>query len=136
MPFGGFPGTGPTPGSTALDGPPPSPTPMGEADLAGPFSMRGLAGGGSMPGTIPATGLPPEVLTGVQQAVAPMDAMLDSLLQVTPDQAQLIALMKQLLQQYLGNIQQAGGGPTSPTATGAAFPGGGIDRGLAGAGAI
>jgi hypothetical protein len=129
-----FTGLGPTPGSTALDAPPPSPTPMGEVDAAGPFSMRGLAG--AVPGQVPAAGMPPEVLTGVQQSVSTMQSMLDSLTQVTPDQAGLLAMMKQMLQEYGQQVQVAGAGPTSPTAAGPAFPGGGIDRGLAGAGSI
>jgi hypothetical protein len=127
-----FPGTGATPGSTALDMPPPSPTVMGGADPSQPFSMRGIAG----PGSIPGAQMPPEVLTGITQSAGSMADLLDAWAQVTPNRAAQLALIKDMLQQYLADVMSDGAGPTSPTATGPAFPGGGIDRGLAGAGSI
>jgi len=131
MAFGdtAFPGIGPNPGSTALDQPPPSPTAMGGA-MAGPFSMRGLAG------QIPSSGMPPEVLTGVTQALSGVHDVLNSVAQVMPDQAPLISMVQDLLQQITANGMQAGAGPISPTATGPAPPMGGMDRGLSGPGAI
>lgn len=137
FPPAGFPAIGPTPGSTALDQPPPSPTPMGEA--AGPFSMSGLAsatGGGPGPGGIPASGMPPEVLTGVTQAAQSINDILDQFAQVTPDQAAQLSLIKDMLQQYLANLMGAGAGAVSPTAAGPAPPMGGMDRGLSGAGSV
>jgi hypothetical protein len=125
-----FPGMGPTPGSTALDQPPPSPTPMGGADPSSPFSMKGLAG------TIPTGGMPPEVLTGITQSAQSMSDLLDSWAQITPDQAAQLSMIKDMVQQYLATLMGGGAGPTTPTATGPAFPGGGMDRGIPGAGSV
>lgn len=138
FPPAGFPGIGPTPGSTALDGPPPSPTGMAPPPSGGgDFSMRGIAGGGPTgPGSIPSSGMPPEVLTGLMQTFATVGQVLDSAAQVTPDQAPQLGLIKDMIQQYLATVMQAGSGPVSPTATGPAFPGGGMDRGIAGAGPV
>lgn len=124
---GGFPGLGPTPGSSALDTAPPSPTTMGGA---APFSMAGL---GSQ---IPSGGMPPEVLTGITQSAQTMSDMLDSWAQITPDKSAQIGLIKDMLQQYLADLMQSGAGPVSPTASGPGFPGGGIDRGIAGPGSV
>jgi hypothetical protein len=131
-PMGGaaFPGTGPTPGSTALDGPPPSPTPMGGADPNAPFSMRGVAS------QIPTGQMPPEVLTGITQSAQSMSDLIDSWAQITPDKAAQLALIKDMVQQYLADLMGAGAGPVSPTAPGPAPPMGGLDRGIASAGAI
>ena len=128
-PGGGF-GIGPTPGSTALDGPPPSPTPMGGADPSQPFSMRGLSN------AIPTGAMPPEVLTGITQSASSMSDLLDSWAQITPDKAAQLSMIKDLVQQYLADLMGGGAGPTTPTASGPAFPGGGMDRGLAGAGSV
>ena len=133
FPPAGF-GIGPTPGSTALDGPPPSPTGMAPPPAGADFSMRGIAGCG--PQGIPMAGMPPEVLTGITQSAQSMSDLLDSWAQITPDKAPQLALIKDMVAQYLADLMGAGAGPTSPTATGPAFPGGGMDRGLAGAGAI
>jgi hypothetical protein len=129
---GGFPPLGPSAGSSALDGPPPSPTPMGEAapGATGPFSMSGVAG------PVPSTGMPPEVLTGVTQSAQQVNSIIDSWAQIAPDKAAQLGLIKDLLQQFLADLMAAGAGPVSPTASGPAFPGGGIDRGIAGAGAV
>lgn len=136
FPPGGFPSIGPTPGSQALDSPPPSPTPMSPPPGGGgDFSMSGIAGGPS-PGGIPSSGMPPEVLTGLTQSMTTVAQMLDAAAQVTPDQAGQLGLIKDLISQYLATVMQAGGGPVSPTAPGPAFPGGGMDRGIAGPGAV
>src|SRR5262245_59808833 len=128
---GGFPGLGPTPGATALDTPPPSPTPMGGADPMGaPFSMKGLAS------SIPTGQMPPEVLTGITQSAQTMSDLIDSWAQITPDKAAQLGLIKDMVQQYLADLMADGAGPVAPTATGPAFPGGGMDRGLAGAGSV
>src|SRR5262245_52839900 len=129
-----FPGAGGTFGGAAspLAGPPPSPTPMGGADPAGAFSMKGIAG----PGAIPSSSMPPEILTGITQSAQAMNDMLDAWAQVAPNRGPQLALIKDMLQQFLADLMADGAGPTAPTATGPAFPGGGMDRGLAGAGAI
>lgn len=119
---------------TPLDGPPPSPTEMSSAPPGGaPFGgMKGLAPQSQVP-----TGqMPPAVLTGITQAAQTISQQLDSFAQVTPDKATQLAMIKELLQQYLSEIMVAGAGPSSPTAPGAAFPGGGIDKGIAGPGAV
>jgi len=103
---------------------------MGGVDPNAPFSMQGLAG------QIPSSGMPPEVLTGVTQSAQTVSDMYDSWAQVAPDQQPLLNMMKDLLQTFLANLMQSGSQPTSPTAAGPGFPGGGIDRGLAGAGTI
>lgn len=139
FPPAGFPSTGPTPGSQALDQPPPTPTPMSPPPAGGgDFSMRGIAGGGGPagPGGIPSSGMPPEVLTGLTQSMTTVAQLLDAAAQVTPDQAAQLGLIKDLISQYLATVMQAGAGPVSPTASGPAFPGGGMDRGTAGAGTV
>ena len=135
FPAAGFPGTGPSPGAPALDGPPPSPTPMGDAGSG--FSMRGIAGPGPGPaGQIPSAGMPPEVLTGITQSAQAMSDLLDSWAQITPDQGPQLALIKDMVAQYLAGLMGSGAGPVSPTAAGPAFPGGGVDRGIPGPGTI
>lgn len=120
----------PLPGSSALDGPPPSPTPMGGMSGTAPFSMQGIAP------SIPSNRIPPEVLTGVTASAQKIGDMLDSFAQITPDKAGQLAMIKDMLQQYLADLMTAGSQPISPTATGPAFPGGGVDRGIAAAGAV
>lgn len=135
FPPAGLPGTGPSPGAPALDYPPPSPTPMGDAGSG--FSMRGIAGPGPGPaGQIPTQGMPPEVLTGITQSAQAMSDLLDSWAQITPDKGPQLALIKDMVAQYLAALMGSGAGPASPTAPGSAFPGGGMDRGIAGPGAI
>ena len=122
-----FPQT--TPGMTSpLDGPPPSPTPMSGAQ--GPLSMQGLAP------SISSSQMPPEVLTGITAAAGTIAQQLDSFAQITPDKAAILGLIKDMLQQYLADLMVAGAGPTSATAPGAAFPGGGIGRGISGPGSV
>jgi len=120
----------PSIGSSPLDAPPPSPTPMGGAPEGGGFSMQGLVP------QVPTDQMPPEVLTGLMQAAQTMNATLDSFAQVTPDKGAILALIKDMLQRYLAEVMSAGAGPVSPTAPGPAFPGGGIDRGIAGPGSV
>lgn len=120
----------PMPGSSALDQPPPSGTPMGGPQGNAPFSMQGLAP------SIPSNQLPPEVLTGVTASAQKIGEMLDSFAQITPDKASMLAMMKDMLQQYLAELMTAGAGAISPTASGSAFPGGGMDRGIAGPGSV
>jgi hypothetical protein len=80
--------------------------------------------------------MPPEILTGIMQAATSIGGMLDSFAQVTPEFGQDLAQIKDLLQSYLAKVAMNGAGPTSPTATGPAFPAGGasMDRGIASAG--
>lgn len=130
---GGGSMAGAPPGS--IDGdplaqPPPSPTPMG--GQPGPFSLQGLGGAPS----VPTEQLPPEVLTGIESAAQRIIEMLDSFSQFTPDKGAQISIIKALLDQYLKDLQVAGAGAISPTASGPAFPGGGLSRGISGAGAI
>ena len=94
--------------------------------------MAGIAG----PAPIPTNQMPPEVLTGLTAAAAQIGSLLDSFAQVTPDKQAQLAMIKDLLQQYLADVMASGGGAVSPTASGPAFPGGGVDRGIAGAGAV
>lgn len=99
-----------------------------------PFSARGLAGGPA--NTVPANQLPPEVITGLTSAFQQVTAVLDSAAQVTPDKGAQLALIKDLIQQYLADLMSAGAGALSPTASGPAFPGGGMSKGISGAGAF
>lgn len=126
-----FPPQTPGGGGSPLDGPPPSPTAMSGGGDA-PFSVRGLTG----PSSIPSGAMPPEVLTGITQAATTIGSTLDSFAQITPDKAAALALIKDLLQQYLADLMVNGAQPTSPTASGPAFPGGGMDRGVAGPGSV
>ena len=80
--------------------------------------------------------MPPEVLTGLMQAAQTINQMLDSFAQVTPDKGAQLGLIKDLLQRYLADVMASGAGPVSATAPGPAFPGGGVDRGIAGPGAV
>lgn len=120
----------PSIGSSPLDTPPPSPTPMGDMGGGGPLAMQGLVP------QVPTGQMPPEVLTGLMQAAQTISSTLDSFAQVTPDKGAQLALIKDMLQRYLADIMAAGAGPVSPTAPGPAFPGGGIDRGIAGPGSV
>jgi hypothetical protein len=102
---------------------------MGGGGADTPFSMRG-----AMP-PMASTQMPPEILTGLTSAATQIAQLLDSFAQVTPDKASQLALIKDLLQQYLADLMTAGAGPMTPTASGSSFPGG-LDRGIASAGAI
>lgn len=127
-------------GGDPLGQPPPSPTGMNpDGQGNAPVSMRGMAGAspaGPGGGSIPASQMPPEVLTGITAAALDINQKLDAFAQATPDQGQILATIKDLLQQYLAELMSSGGGAVTPTASGPAFPGGGMARGIAGAGAI
>lgn len=123
-------------GGDPLGMPPPSPTGMNpDGQGNAPVSMRGMAGAAGS-GSIPAAQMPPEVLTGITAAALDINQKLDTFAQATPDKAAMLAQIKDLLQQYLAELMSAGGGAVTPTASGPAFPGGGMARGIAGAGAI
>lgn len=139
MPFGGgasapmpIPGLGGLAAGQPLDGPPPSPTGMGgdPGSVAGPLSMRGLAP------AVPSSQMPPEVLTGLTQAFSSVNDILSAAGQVAPNRQAQIALIQDMVQQLLADLMTDGAGPTAPTASGPAFPGGGLDRGIAGAGSV
>jgi hypothetical protein len=98
---------------------------------ATPFSLSAMA-----PPQVPSAQMPPEILTGILQSASKIGELLDSYAQVAPDLAMEFAAIKEQLQVTLASLVQAGAGATSPTATGPAFPGGGMDRGIAGAGAV
>lgn len=118
----------PTQGTEQLGAPPPSPTPMGGMNGPG-FSMSGVAP------QLPSNKLPPEVLTGVTAAAQKIAEMLNSFTQITPDKAAQLQMIQDLLQQYLADLMKDGSGSITPTASGQQFPGGGMERGISGAGA-
>lgn len=124
---------GPMSGTGPLDAPPPAPGPMGNTpnNPAGGGSPPGLAGL-AQPAAIGSAQMPPEVLTGIVQACDKIAGMFDSFAQVTPDLAADWDMLKQLLQRALGKVLASGGGPTSATAPGGQFPGGGQDAGKTG----
>lgn len=129
----------PSPGASALDGTPPTPTPMDGMPSGAPFSLRGLAGPGagpSVPGSIPSTELSPQILTGLQSAMRTATDVIKQAAQITPDKGAQLGLINDLIEQYMADVMMAGAGPVSPTFAGPAFPGGGIDRGLPGPGTV
>jgi len=88
------------------------------------------------PPQVPSAQMPPEILTGVMQAATKIGELLDSFSQVAPDLAMDFAAVKDQLAMILAKLVQGGAGPTSPTASGPAFPGGGMDRGISGPGTV
>lgn len=120
-------------GSQTLDGPPPSPQMAGAGPMGGatPMSLSQLA-----PPQVPSAQMPPEILTGLLQASQKIGELLDSFAQVAPDLAMDFSALKDQLAMILAKLVQSGAGPTAPTATGPAFPGGGMDRGLSGPGTM
>ena len=80
--------------------------------------------------------MPPELLTGILQASQRIESLLDSFAQVAPDLGVDFAMIKTALATTLAKLVERGAQPTSPTATGAAYPGGSFDRGIAGAGSV
>src|SRR5215510_14380853 len=111
FPGGPVPGLGPSPGASALDQPPPSPTPMGGGPApgaGGPFSMRGLVPGG--PGTIPAGQMPPEMLTGITQSAQTVSQVLDAWAQPTHDKPTLRILGSNELEPYFVKRETARAG--------------------------
>lgn len=115
-----------------LDGPPPSPQSVGSGPMGQPtpFSLQSIAP------PAPAEQMPPEVLTAIVQSAQKIGALLDSYSQALPDMAQDFAGVKDHLQTVLAQLLTKGAGATSPTAVGSQFPGGGMDRGVAGPGTI
>lgn len=93
---------------------------------SGPPTAGGL---GSLVGGVTAQGLPPDVLTGMMQTGAKMSDALDAFAQMAPDVAPDVAVVKQALSALMAKLVQAGAGPTSPTAPGTQFPGGGFAQG-------
>lgn len=123
-----FPPQGAGGGGGQLDSPPPSPTAMGGGDPeAGSVPTLSQFAG---PQPIGSANLPPEILTGILQSAEKIGEMLDSYAQVTPDLAPDWALLKDMLQRTLGKVLVAGGNPTSATAPGSPFPGGGFSRAM------
>lgn len=118
--------------SSPLDGPPPSPQGLGAGPMGAPTpqSLSALA-----PPSVPSAQMPPEILLGIMQSAQGIASLLDSYAQATPDLAMDWGALKDQLAQILAKLSQAGAGPTSPTASGPAFPAG-MDRGLAGAGTV
>lgn len=120
-PFAAEPGGG---DSNLLNAPPPSPA----QPLAPTAGMQGsVAGLSGM--SIPSGMIPPEILAGVQQGAEKINLMLDTFAQVTPDLAADWLAIQDLLQRVMGKLLVAGAPAASPTTTGSAFPGGGLDRG-------
>ena len=120
--------------STPLDGPPPSPQSIGAGPTGAPtnFSLQAVAPGP----TVPSSQLPPEMLTSIIQSAQRIGSLLDSYAQATPDLAADWSALKDQLQTVLAKLMTSGAGAMTPTASGPAFPGGGMDRGVAGAGTI
>lgn len=116
-----LPAPGTVPGDSLLNSPPPSPAVATGMNPGTPL--------GALVPPIPAHQLPPEVLTGILQAGEQISQMIDSFAQATPDLAADWAAAKNALMAAMSKVLQAGAGPTTPTATGPNFPGGGIDRG-------
>ena len=118
--------------TSPLDGPPPSPQSMGAGPTGQPtqFSLEALAP------PVPSAEMPAEVLTAIIQSAQKIQSLFDSYAQVTPDLAPDWGMLKEQLAIVLAKLLQQGAGATSPTATGSQFPGGGFDRGIAGAGTI
>jgi hypothetical protein len=116
------------PGGTVLDGPPPAP---GLEQGMNPGMPIGdlMGGAGSGARQMGADQLPPEVLTGMQQAADTIRDMIDGFAQITPNLAPDWAIVKAALESAMSKVQQAGAGPVSPISTGPGFPGGGLDRG-------
>lgn len=135
MPFPAMSPAGPAGvgGASPLDGPPPSPTAMsGGGDT--PFSMRGVVPPSS---SVSPDQIPPEMMTGIISAFTQVTTVLDAAGQALgPNLQPQIALIKDLIAKLLADVQVNGGGAISPTASGPAFPGGGMDRGIAGAGSV
>ena len=126
-----------SPDTSQLDGPPPSPTAMGDMAGGGPMSVRGLVPGQA---PVPMGTLPPEILRGMMQTGETIDNAIKSVMQLAPGKGAQLSLIQSLLQQVFAEImaEAAGnaGATISPTHTGPAAPMGGLDRGVAGAGTI
>lgn len=112
-------GAAPVPASGMLDGPPPSPQLAGmprPGEVASPLSLDSNT-------------IPPEVLTGIQEAGSKMRQMIESFAQMTPDLSADWAAVDVALGNVLGKLQVAGASPAAPTSPGTPFPGGGFEGG-------
>lgn len=117
-------------GSQMLDQPPPSPA-LGTGQNPGypaPNLSQALGPAGTA-STLSSATLPMDVLKGMTDTATKMAQDLDSFAQMTPDLAPDWAAVRAALSTAMAKVLMAGGGPTSPTATGPGFPGGGLDRG-------
>lgn len=116
--------------ASPLDGPPPSPQANGGGPTGQPtpFSLDGM-----VPGAVPSSQMPPEVLTGIMQSAQSIASMFDAYAQATPDLAADWGALKDALAMILAKLTQAGSGPTAPTASGPAFPAA-FDRGMSAGG--
>ena len=126
-----------SPDTSQLDGPPPSPTAMGDVSAGGPQGVRGLVPGAA---GVPMGAMPPEMLRGVMQTGETIDSSTKAVAQLAPSKGAQLALIQSLLQQVFAEIvaeaQGNAGATIAPTATGPAPPMGGIDRGVTGPGSI
>lgn len=113
--------------ASVLDSPPPSPA-LDQGMNPG-MPLDGATGLGGLVPPIPSTGMPPEILRGILEGGEQISRLLDSFAQVTPDLARDWGLVKQVLMATLARVAQTGAPPTSPTAPGPNFPGGGFERG-------
>lgn len=111
--------------SNVLNAPPPNPA----QPLAPTAGMQGSVAGLAGSPQIPSGMIPPEVLGGMMQVAQQLDAHLDTFAQITPDLAADWLAIKDMLQRAMGKLLVAGGQAPSPTAPGASFAGGGVDRG-------
>ncbi len=125
MPLPGPPGT--LQGTETLDQPPPSPA-LAQGMNPGSPSMTDLMGQTANP-QVPADQMPQDVLTGMMTAATKIAQDLDSFAQMTPNLASDWAAVRAALAAAMSKLLMAGSNPTSPTAPGPGFPGGGLDRG-------
>jgi hypothetical protein len=116
-------------GQEVLSQPPPSPQ-LNGGGPTGQFSMNGLAP------PVASNALPPAMLQGMMQVATQVGTALDSLAQAAPDLAEDFGAVKDALQAAMAKLMVSGAGPTSPSATGPQFPGGGMDRGIPGSGTV
>jgi hypothetical protein len=107
--------------ASVLDSPPPSPALDQGMNPGMPL--------GALVPQIPSTGMPPEILRGILEGGEQISTMLDSFAQITPDLARDWAMVKEALMIALSRVAQTGAPPTSPTAPGPNYPGGGFERG-------
>lgn len=124
-----------SPGSgSPLDSTPPSPQLLGSGPSgeATPMSLQGLV----PPDPMSAGQMPPEVLSGLLASAERVGSMIDAWAQIAPDLGMEFSLIKTQIASTLAKLVERGAQPPSPTATGSAPPMGGIDRGIAGAGAM
>lgn len=117
-------------GSQVLDGPPPSPQMAGAGPTGAPSSFAGMAP------PIPTQAMAPELLQGGMALASKIGDSLDQLAQTFPDASQDFGQVKDALMSAMAKLVAGGAPPLSPNATGPQFPGGGVDRGIAGGGTV